>query len=95
MCGQYFKLYIYKTLNKYVLKNYDRDEKRAFITTTSGQLIVHDLENNQLHHSHKVEGDLTDYLLASSSGQFVVMATSKGKITILSAENCNYFHFCW
>lgn len=64
-----------------------RNDKKAFIATDNGQLIIHDIENNTIEYSQKLKDEPVKFLFVSSSGQLVVMATMYGNITVLSADD--------
>lgn len=64
-----------------------RNDKKAFIATDNGQLIIHDIENNTIEYSQKLKDGPVEFLFVSSSGQLVVMATLNGNITVLSADD--------
>ena len=65
-----------------------RDDKKAFLAKASGQLIVYDLGDNCIHHDMKE--DSVDFLLVSSSGQLVVMATINGDISVIDTHSCKF-----
>lgn len=68
-----------------------RNNKKAFIATDIGQLIIHDIENNIIEYSQNLKDKPVEFLLVSSSGQLVVMATLKGNITVLSADDSKHY----
>lgn len=68
-----------------------RNNKKSFIATDIGQLIIHDIENNTIEYSQKTKDEPVEFLLVSSFGQLVVMATLNGNITVLSADDSRHY----
>ena len=50
---------------------------------------MYDLGDNCIHHDMKE--DSVDFLLVSSSGQLVVMATINGDISVIDTDSCKFF----
>ena len=50
---------------------------------------MYDLGDNCIHHDMKE--DSVDFLLVSSSGQLVVMATINGDISVIDTHSCKFF----
>lgn len=80
------------TESKTTIFDISRNNKKAFIATDIGQLIIHDIENNIIEYSQNLKDKPVEFLLVSSSGQLVVMATLKGNITVLSADDNEVKH---